>query len=515
MRDPGGVYVGFGWGRELLDRGIEHLAAIGPTRCGKDQSTVLKTMLDGWYGSTISHDPKGELWKTVAKRRSRFCHQLLFDPTDPRSVGLNVLDWIDKDEQTGLPNVGQIAAAVLLLTASAKPDHWLLASREYMVAGILHLMLAARDSEKNFGGLRRFVASGDRGLREMRDTVAHEVCARVAEQMLSVGKKSDDGSDEQAPSAYRGSVYNTTGALLALWDDPVVDKVTARSEFALADLMCAEDPVDLYLFNRPSHSERINPLLRCVLAMVRRAMMHDEKVTADGRVKNHRLLMVYNELLELKSGDEATATRAAASYGIRFLFAAQSLIDIERELGTGLLNNCAVRIFFRPNDDREAQRISAMIGETRVTIRHETKTYRQGGFLASGRSVSPREEPRPILPASELMQWEPRTNAIVLGYGKPILSEVRMAWQDRRWARMMAPPPEIRDADGNYLDLPGTFASPWLGRFVEIAERKPVKGPKKVRQDSAPSMAVFGIGAPDEVPPAAVESGNPGHGVAI
>lgn len=490
MRHPGGVILGRMGGRTLLDDGNEHVAVIGPTRSGKDASIIIPTMLDSWHGSTLAHDPKGELWSKVSKFRSRFSHQLMFDPTDHESVGINVFDWIKDDGSM----VSQVQNAIQTLTEVDKADHWVLGAREYMTAGSIHLLRAAPDKDKNLGGLRRFVASGDRGCIEMLGTAADPICVRVAEQMMSVGKK---GSDQQegGQSAYRGSIYNSAGVLLALWDDPLVDRITSRSDFALDDLVCAGSPADLWLVNRPSDSERINPLLKVIMVMVRRALMRDELLVR-GRAKEHWLMMLLNEFLEFKVKDTVNSMRSAASYFIKYLLAAQDLHSVEAEHGSGLLNNCGIRVFFRPNDDREAQRISGMIGNDRRMVAHETRTYRREAFLAGSRSISPREEVRPVLPPDELLRWEPRRHAIVLGRGKPIKAEVRMAHEDRRLSGRIAPPPDLRAAGGAYADLPGLFTSPWLGKRIEPPRQ--IEAPMKTAKEAKGKPQPAALEAPKE-----------------
>src|SRR4051812_3478906 len=128
MNEAGGVILGIFGGRQLIDRSDNHALICGPTRCGKGQGVIVPTLLDGWYGSSLIHDPKGELWRLTAARRSRFGHCLLFDPTDAASVHFNPFDEIRPGETA----VGDVQNTVEILTEGVDAGHWTLAAREYL-----------------------------------------------------------------------------------------------------------------------------------------------------------------------------------------------------------------------------------------------------------------------------------------------------------------------------------------------------------------------------------------------
>ena len=61
-------------------------------------------------------------------------------------------------------------------------------------------------------------------------------------------------------------------SFLGLYRDPVVAKVTGRSEWRIRDLVDADRPISLYLVMPPSDIARTKPLMRLVLNQIGRRL---------------------------------------------------------------------------------------------------------------------------------------------------------------------------------------------------------------------------------------------------
>lgn len=473
-------------GRELVERINPHLFVAGPTGTGKGITVINTTLLDGWYGSAIIHDMDGELYELSAWRRSRFSNVLLFDPTDINSVRFNPLDEV----RSGLhmvPDVQNIMAIAMNFDPKEDmKDHWKVAGYEYSVAVAIHLLKSGHESEKNIGGVRRFIQRGDKGALEILKVNADAKASSVVKLMFEIGGYSEE-EDEQK-GGYRGSVYNSAGVMLMLWDDEIVDKATSVSEFRVSDLMCEEAPISLYLINRASDSERIMQLLKLIVMLVRRQLMSRKKTDRSGLVKRHALAFILDEFLDFNIPDIEKALTAARKFGIRMLLACQSVGAVHKQYGRGnsIIPNCGTAVVFRPAATalEEQELIKELVGRMRISTPAVTHSGDAYALISKTKSVGERIEERYVLPVEELMLWPPDRYALVFGLGKPLKCDVVKTYEMERWTKFVGPPPPIRDKDGIYIDLPPQKDSPWKGvrergTPIEMAKPKPKEDGKE------------------------------------
>ncbi|MBU2817567.1 type IV secretory system conjugative DNA transfer family protein, partial [Acidithiobacillus ferrooxidans] len=84
----------------------------------------------------------------------------------------------------------------------------------------------------------------------------HPVIAQSAREMLNKAENEKSG------------VISTMMSFLSLYRDPIVAKWTEYSDFRIADLQDAEQPVSLYLVTSPEDKNRLKPLIRLVLNQI-------------------------------------------------------------------------------------------------------------------------------------------------------------------------------------------------------------------------------------------------------
>lgn len=479
MKPHGGVILGRHDGRNLIDRSGEHVLVIGPTRCGKGISIIRTTLLDGWYGSAVIHDPKGELWDETAWQRAQYGHCLKFDPSDRASVRVNLFDLVDPDT-----DIADVQNFVQVLTDGMPANHWTMAAQELMEAGWLHLLHHAPVSEKSLGGLRRQIQKGDMGLMEIIIARSSDVAVRIAQSLLNRSSFTDeDGkhelSTEEEKSNYRQSVFASAGVLLKVFDDPVLDYLTSATELSFSQLVCSDYPVSLYLSIKDDDASRVRPYVKAMVVAIRRTLMRFEDTDRYGELKQHRLLFCMDEYLDFKIKDMTEAMTKAAGAKMTMLLVAQGFELIENQeadKGAGIRKNASTWVMYKPNDDTEAYRIEKMLGKVTVMEEQESHSGDRMALSLTRKSVSYREVEKTILPMAELLKWPKRKWAIIMGHGKPIKAEVIISHMERRFASKMKPPPPMRDRDGNLLDRPhDRFVSPWKDKVGTpvVIERKP------------------------------------------
>jgi type IV secretion system protein VirD4 len=413
-----GVFLGRWKGHYLRHDGPEHVLAFAPTRSGKGVGLVIPTLLS-WTGSAIIHDIKGENWSLTSKWRSSFSRCLRFDPTDAASVRFNPLLEVraGDNEVRDVQNIADI-----LVDPEGSPErrnHWERTAHSLLVGVILHVLYA--EADKTLAGAAAFLSDPSRPITETLERMMttnhvgppdaprpHPVCAQTARELLN---KSENE---------RSSVLSTALSFLSLYRDPVIARVTARSDVRISEIVDGERPVSLYMVVPPSDISRTRPLIRLLLNQIARRLTEDLP-TGDG--SRRQTLLMLDEFPALGRLDFFESALAfMAGYGVRAFLIAQSLNQIEKAYGptNAILDNCHVRVAFATNDERTARRISDALGT--ATEQRAQRNY-TGHRLAPWLShvmVSRQETSRPLLTPGEVMQLPPGDELVMVAGTPPV-----------------------------------------------------------------------------------------------
>ncbi|WP_342251543.1 conjugal transfer protein TraG [Sphingomonas sp. OTU376] len=431
-----GVVLGRLAARYLRHDGPEHVLCFAPTRSGKGVGLVVPTLL-AWPESCIVHDIKGENWQLTAGFRSRHGRVLLFDPTNPKSAAYNPLLEVRKGEWE--VRDAQNVADVLVDPEGSleKRNHWEKTSHSLLVGAILHVLYAERD--KTLAGVAAFLSDPRRPiettLRAMMTTPhlgeagVHPVIASAARELLN---KSENE---------RSGVLSTAMSFLGLYRDPVVARVTGKSEWRIADLVDGGEAVSLYLVVPPSDISRTKPLIRLVLNQIGRRLT--EELNPAGN--RHRVLLMLDEFPALGRLDFFESALAfMAGYGLKAFLIAQSLNQIEKAYGlnNAILDNCHVRVSFATNDERTAKRISDALGTaTELRAMKNYAGHRLSPWLGH-LMVSRTETARPLLTPGEVMQLPPGDEIVMVSGLAPIRASKARYYSDPRFRVRLLPPPD-------------------------------------------------------------------------
>jgi type IV secretion system protein VirD4 len=420
---PDGVVLGRFDGRNLRHNGPEHVLCFAPTRSGKGVGLVIPTLLT-WPSSTIVHDIKGENFQLTSGFRARFGTVLLFDPTNPESAAYNPLLEIRKGdcEVRDAQNIADIL--VDPEGALERRNHWEKTSHSLLVGAILHVLYA--EADKTLAGVANFLSDPsqpiDATLNVMLATPhlgnrVHPVVASAARELLN---KSENE---------RSGVLSTTMSFLGLYRDPVVAKVTGRSDWRIRDLVDGPRPISLYLVVPPSDIARTKPLMRLVLNQIGRRLT--ESLDTDRR--RQQLLLMLDEFAALGRLDFFESQLAfMAGYGIRSFLITQSLNQIERAYGPNhaILDNCHVRIAFSTNDERTAKRVSDALGTaTEMRAMKNYAGHRLSPWLGH-LMVSRQETSRPLLTSGEVMQLSPNEAIVMVSGVHPVRARKVRYYED-------------------------------------------------------------------------------------
>lgn len=468
-----GVVLGRLGRRHLLHDGPEHVMAFAPTRSGKGVGLVVPTLLT-WPGSAIVHDIKGENWNLTAGWRARFSHCIRFDPTDPASSHFNPLLEIRRGpfEVRDAQNVADIL--VDPDGSLARRTHWDLTAHSLLVGAILHVLHAGR--EKTLAGVAELLSDPETPfattLRRMMatrhlDHGPHPVVAQTAREVL----------DKSPPE--RSAVLSTALSFLSLYRDPLMARLTRRSDWRIRDLVDAPDPVSLYLAVPPSDLSRTRPFIRLLVNQIGRRLT--ERLEEDGTEgSRRRLLLMLDEFPALGRLDSfETSLAFMAGYGIRAFLVAQSLNQVAKAYGenNAILDNCHVRIAFAANDERTARRVSDAAGTATESRTHRTLAGKRLGAWLDRTSVSRVEGARQLLTPGEVMQLGADEEVVFVSGCPPVRARKVRFHEEPDLARRRLPPPS-----GAASSLPETDPDDWTGRPLppvpDVAPASPGKPPE-------------------------------------
>lgn len=269
-------------GEILCFDGPEHQLLVGASRSGKGRGHVVPTLLS-WPHSALVLDVKGELADGDARHgfpgtagfRETLGPVLRFAPTRADSCRFNPLFEVRR----GVNEVRDVQNIVEIIVDPAgdgrHQDFWDRSAKQILVGVILHVLYAEPLSRKTLAVVREKLRNLEQTAEEMRTTLhrrnpqtgqpeVHPEVLHAAESFLAGEERLQSG------------IKATAESFFGLFADPIVAEKTSTSDFRIANLMCADKPVTLFLQPPPSDAQRLMPLMRLMLNQISRSLMEDQ-----------------------------------------------------------------------------------------------------------------------------------------------------------------------------------------------------------------------------------------------
>ncbi len=435
-------------GRYLIHDGPEHVISIAPTRSGKDRGQVIPTLLT-WPHSVVVNDRKGENFALTAGYRATFSHVLYLNVCSLTSCHFNPLLEIRPGWEQ-VKDAQQVATYIVDPTGKGFSEHWDRAAYTLIFVAILHVLYC--EETKTLPGVARFLSDPKRSVHEslqmMRshcypDPIATEVINSAAQEVLQKAEKELSG------------VVSTALGHLALYRDPLIARNTADSDFRILDLMQAKHPVSLYVVVPEADKVRINPFVRLLWAQIGSRLTEQLNPTEN----RWRLMLLANEFPAMGRMEFFQQNLSQiAGYGMKAFLICQSINQIDDVYGpkNSILDNCHVRVFYTPNDDVTAERISTMLG-TKTEV-HQQKTFTGHRFspLLGHVMVADQETARPLLTTGEVLTFDGDSSIVFVTGKRPIKARKLRYDQDRNFTWRVRPPPALREQRPYPYALPRT-----------------------------------------------------------
>jgi len=460
----GGIIIGKLDGEILAYDGPHHLLLTGGTRSGKTRGSVIPTLLACPH-SILVLDLKGELhsgdarvdFPGTAGWRAKLGPVIRFAPTDAVSDRFNLLDTI----RPGAQEVRDVQNLVELI---ADPygdgrfqEFWDRAAKQILAGLIIHVVYAEPLPSKTLARVFELLARFDDTVKLMEATL-HRKNETSGEPETHPEVKRAAHSYAAYHEKLRAGIKATAESYLGLFADPLVRQNTATSTFRISDLMCADDPVTLYLCWPPNDAKRVKPLIRLVFGAVLRVLMEHQERAADGREKKRNLLLLLDEFPQLGKLDVFEQSMGAmAGYGLRAYLVTQSLHQVTQAYGRyhTILDNCQIVTSFAATDVETAETISKLAGDIFEMRPQETWSGKRQLFGLDHRAITYREERRPLLLPSEVRKLSEHEELIFVTGAKPLRAEkLRYDEEPIFRPRLLPAPDDVRRR---------TLPSPWTG----------------------------------------------------
>ena len=292
----------------------------------------------------------------------------------------------------------------------------------------------------------------------------------------------------------RASIMQTAQTSMAVYQDPLVKKNTAVSDFSLRDLLDPSGEVSLYLVLQPNDIDKLRPILRLFVNTMLSKLVRDMKFDTGKKgekPKKQRLLLMLDEFPQLGKLESIEKTLAiCAGYGIKICIVAQSMGQLNKiyTKDNAIPGNCHVQIYFTPtleDGGGTARTLSDTLGEKTIHSFSKSSTGKMGGG-----STSTSEIARKLMTPDEVRRMPADRELVFVAGHRPIYGKKLRYYEESYFTDRVKPPPACSDT----FTKVQTFAQLFAVHAADLAEIR-------LRQEavSAARAAAEGRNAPNVV----------------
>ena len=397
-----GILLGQWGGRRsapLIGWSLEGSAiTVAPPRTGKGALIALNLLSPGYRGfdgSTITIDPRGELWCIASRRRRELGREaVLLDPfgvakahkeafgdchlPDVRSATFNPLEFIRGDEAHAVRDINVLLDALL---TPPRPDahqnsrHFYESARAIIAGYMAWVRFKEPEARRTMSDLHRMLSMGPKERKAFKQEVERGDRFAGGLTHIAVERQAQVGKEEG------GSTFTTVANQLGFLNYPELTANTGRSSFD--PVVLADGNTDLFVVAPEETVEHVKGWLRLWIAIPN---------AVAGRTPLARdMLIVIDEMPRIGFLKPVMdGYTMAAGKGVHFWCFAQSISALDSSWGkehrkTLLHLAELVQVLGFPRTDAEgAEELSKAIG----TATFEGRTESRSGTVAESRIIT-------------------------------------------------------------------------------------------------------------------------------
>ncbi|MDQ1902056.1 type IV secretory system conjugative DNA transfer family protein [Paracoccus sp. WLY502] len=406
-----------------------HALVAAPTRSGKGVGYVIPNTLL-FPGSCVIMDVKGEIFEATARHRQgggdRVFRIAPFDFEHP-THRYNPLERIARiaDTDQRFTELSKLASYFLIpKTEKGGASDFVVGARQLFVAAG---MLALERGTASIGAIARLLfdtANKEIAFRRLAGETRHAPSATI---FLNFS-----GYSDRTLSSY---VSVLDGAGLGLWLNPRIDKVTAVNDFSWNDIR--RSPHAIYVVANSDDIPTLAPLLRLMfgeLIATMRARIPDPKlepwpvqIILDEFDQLGPMPIIVQSLKQLAGHGARVSIITQSVPGLESIYSENERLSIEAAAG--------MKLYIAPNEKKTAGEVAEALGKTtRLAL---SDSYSQDGKGLLKRSVSRRNEERPLMTADEIRRLAPDKVILIPERQNPILADRIVYYEDVRFKSLV------------------------------------------------------------------------------
>ena len=414
-----------GW-RYLRNDEPVHALVAAPTRSGKGVGIVIPNLLT-WHDSVLVLDIKKENYQLTATHRAAHQPVYMWSPMDDHSACYNPFDFV------GEPGPGRITAlqklAEILLPRPEHGEKMWVNEAQSLFLGVSLLVLDDPSLHSTLGQVYRILMAEDRLNKIAEESLDNPNLDAACHAALANFKNKAEKE--------RSGVKSSLTSALALWANPNIDAATARSDFDLRTFRRV--PASVYVGVGQDQLLTLAPLLNMFFQQAVSELSQNLPTPSEP----YEVLLLIDEFPML--GAMPTLQKGLAllaGYKIRIVLITQGLGQLEeiygRQATEGILQNCALQVFFASNDDTTTNYVSNRLGSRTVQVRSRSQGQDWTTSTTSTSYIA-----RPLLPPEEVRRLSPKKAIIFKETARPVLANKLRYYQERGFFSLVAPPPPV------------------------------------------------------------------------
>lgn len=457
MLNDSGLIIGKYKNQYLRFKSQEFVSVGAPTRSGKGVSIVIPNLLE-YDESCVVLDIKQECFDITSKYRQDKLGQkvYLFNPFDFRTHRYNPLSYIDMQNPATRDNdLMDFTNLLYPISGGDSTTIFFNQQAQNLFIGICYLY---RDLQTDKG--REFCAENNIVL----DFTMYHILK--LSQGFSIPDPDPDSEEDGSVNGFDESVQylehleilspeakeklnnyltiesqNTKSGVLSSFNAPLliyqnepIKSATAASDFDLTELR--KKKITLYIGISPDKLAIAKPILNIFFSQL--ISLNTKELPARNKELKYSCLLLMDEFTSI--GNMPVLLKGVAyvaGYNLRLLTIFQTDSQLEapppegygREGAKTLLANHSVKVWFAPDDEQAAERLSKRLGD--VTVRVVSRGSSSNGSMfqgSSSKNVS--EQKRALMLPQELMELGFENQLITKANNKPILCKKVLYYQD-------------------------------------------------------------------------------------
>lgn len=405
-----GLKLGKAYGHELCLAGYEHIILFAPTGTGKSLSFCVPNLFS-WDESCIVSDIKLSLFEMTSTHRKNKGHEVyLWNPASPegKTHCYNPLDIISNNPQTRIDDIQKIAAIFIPDNPKSEPI-WQVQSRFLFVALVLYI-LDTPGHPKTIGEVVRLVKSQPDFSKFVRETIS--TCDNLdplcKHNLMKFGELHEKT---------RLSILATFESYFELFDNPLIDAATSKSDFDIRNLR--KNKMTIYIGITNDNIVRLSALLSVFYqqtadVLTRKLPQKDE---------SHGVLFLMDEFSSLRRMESFHKNIGLfREYRLRIAIIIQELsqlYDTYGRDGAKVFLNAKARIAFTQNDLETCEYLEKLLGNRTIKIKNISR--RSGA--STDRTNSDHYHSKPLLGTQEIRLLSESKSIIIIQGIKPIYAK--------------------------------------------------------------------------------------------